>query len=304
MRRSAAWLPVLALALLTAPIGAQGAAERARELLLGELEAVQWDVAARLLEAGFAGRSALRPFDAAQALADLSRPELNELRTRLDDELPPALGSLLDALSARAAGEWATWFADAGELLASPTLAAFAADQGGRDAIRLARMGRPVPGLLEHLHRVEALYAKAAWACTNTGLAQRLFGDYAEARRAYERALAREGRRAAWILNELGLVAQAAGRLQRAGELLREGTQDGEDPNGQDTCRGNLARLLIQAAEQEPKRRVALLAEARDLLQLAIQRDATRTRARYWLARVLQRLVVQDLGREPSPQHP
>ncbi|PIE22504.1 MAG: hypothetical protein CSA62_12280 [Planctomycetota bacterium] len=295
MKTSAA----LALALLTTVLLAQSPAERARGLFASELAAGEWQVAASLLDASYQNRSPLRFFDAAHALAKLESHELRALDAKLSQKARSGLAPLLAGLAMRAKGQWAAWFAQAAELMRAPRFAAFAADRGGSDAIRLARAGVAAPELLEHLRRVEALYRNAAWASANTGLALRLLGQYSAARQAYKRALTREGRRAAWILNELGLLAQASGDRCRAEQLLREGAADDADPKGQDSCRGNLARFLMLAAEPQGPRRVERLSEARDLLQEAIQRDSSRTRARYWLARILLEIGPKERLQEP-----
>lgn len=266
------------------------AAARLRQLLAGELRSGHVAGAAELIEAGGAGRSALRLADVAVLLLDVEADTRHALRAALpaSSAAREALEPAFAALSARDEGEDELCLARCRALLASDELLRFATELGSREALRLARSGRD-PGAVAFLESVVRRYDAPAWAQTNLGLALRLLGEYARSAAVYEEALAQHGRQA-WLLNERALVA--LGRLDdvRAETLLREGAALADDPAGRGTCQGNLARVLMQRAErlerEQPDRAAELRQEAIVLLRAALAQDPSRTRSRYWLGRL------------------
>jgi len=161
-------------------------------------------------------------------------------------------------------------------LIDDRVLRPIAVRRGGPAALRLCRTGREEG--LPLLRRINAIYEDAPWSLGNLGLALRFLGRYEEALACYQRLLRETGPKA-WVLNDMGLCLQATGRYGEAMTAYRRGIQDSSAPRSRDTCRSNLAILLLRRNEVGDRR------EARALLRLATRRDPTRTRARYWLLR-------------------
>ncbi len=171
-------------------------------------------------------------------------------------------------------------------LLDDPSYQNHAADLIGRASLRLCRRGdeRGMSGLAA----LRARWPLGAWTHGNHALGLRLLGRYEEAAAGYEDLLVRT-ERAAWALNDAALCEAARGRREAALTRLLEGAADARDADAADTCRTNAAVLLIERSR--PGDRV----RAEALLRVVVDRDATRVRARFWLAR-LARLATSPSG--------
>ncbi len=157
-------------------------------------------------------------------------------------------------------------------------------------ALRLCRWGRKAG--LTLCRRLAAAYPAAPWALANLGLGLRLCGLYEEAAEAYARAAAASSR-AAWVLNDWALLESARGRVLSAMRLLEEGARKDGDPAGRDTCRTNLAVLLLKRGRPGDRERAGLL------LDKVVARDPGRIRAWFWWNRLRRELPG---GRHVEPR--
>lgn len=210
---------------------------------------------------------------AAESLSRRSSKFLATLEGRLEEQALRTLARAIRLESARIPRDSVLAYRST---IDDRVLRPIAVRRGGPLALRLCRSGREEG--LPLLQRIHGIYADAPWSLGNLGLALRFLGRYEEALSCYQRLLTETGPKA-WVLNDMGLCLQAARRHGEAMAAYRRGMEDGSDPRSRDTCRSNLAILLLRRNEVGDRR------EAHALLRLATRRDPTRTRARYWLLR-------------------
>lgn len=252
-----------------------------RRKLLESLEEGRFEAAASALAAW--ERSGASPgLQAMRRIESLKLDELETLRRALTGSASAGTSkrtaALLDAQIARQRGDDVRVLEILTPLTADRGFKGLALDALGRAGLRLCRRGQAA-GLppLETVHRS---WRGASWALGNLSLGLRLLGRYEDAAVRYEELLIATSR-AAWALNDAALVEVARGDRARAIELLLEGVQRGGD--GVDNCAGNAALLLLQ------RRSRGDVVKARALLQNIVRRDETRSRARFWLERLIRR---------------
>lgn len=276
---SFSWLLSCVTSCITGTAVAQDDDPRAR--ILESIQAGRLDATGTAL--GLLDQKAQSPGrDVLQALGTLDREALARVRTSFTRTVSDStrLGPVLAAMAASQRGDDADCVEALLPLLSDELYANHAADVIGRTSVRMCRRGD-----LEGLSGLEALrdrWPTAAWPLGNLGLGLRLIGRYEDAARCYADLLVRT-LRAAWVLNDAGLLELARGDRERALTLFLEGAADTRDPDGASTCRGNAALTLL--ARERPGD--AIRAEA--LLESLVKDDPTRVRARFWLQRLRRR---------------
>ncbi|MCA8969712.1 MAG: hypothetical protein KDC95_08010 [Planctomycetes bacterium] len=217
--------------------------------------------------------------DVLQALGGLDREAISRVRASFARTVSNStrLGPVLAAIFASRSGDDAGCVEALLPLLNDELYANHAADVIGRTSVRMCRRG-DVDGL-EGLEALRDRWSTAAWPLGNLGLGLRLVGRYEDAARCYADLLVRT-LRAAWALNDAGLLELARGDRERALTLFLEGAADTRDPGAAGTCRGNAALTLLARGRPGD----AVRAEA--LLENLVTHDPKRVRARFWLQRL------------------
>lgn len=285
-------LVCVAVAFLSVCGSARSQAEK-RARLVESLQAKRLDASGSLLaildSEGFApGRAALDLLHSL-SLAEVTRVQKAYARVGAGER---PIARVLEAIHARLEGADARVIEALLPLLEDRRYAVEAGDGLGRAGLRLCRRGdeRGLVGL----EAVRSRWPVAAWSLGNVALGLRLLGRYDISADRYEELLVRT-QRAAWVLNDAGLLEIARGRRDRALRLLLEGSKKREDPSGSDNCRGNAAILLLDRNRRGDR------LQAEVLLESVVRRDPTRQRARFWLERLRRPGARLPNGRRLEP---